>query len=69
MFDNSRQDRKSEHVHRETLLHENAKLKSEVSAEEERKGRKGNVVEQIIEQVWIGQQEESEFKSPKCNIY
>ncbi len=32
MFDNSRQDGKSKHVH--------AKLKSEVSAEEERKGRR-----------------------------
>jgi hypothetical protein len=69
MFDNTRQDGKSKHVHTETLLHENFKLKSEASAEEERKARKGNVVEQIVEQVWIGQQEERELRTPKCNIY
>jgi hypothetical protein len=38
MFDNSRQDGKSKHGHTETLLHENAKVKSEASAKEERKG-------------------------------
>jgi hypothetical protein len=31
--------------------------------------RKGNVVEQIVEQVWIGQQEEREPKTPKRNLY
>jgi hypothetical protein len=41
MFGNSRQEGKSKHVHTETLLHENAKLKSEASAEEERHTGKG----------------------------
>jgi hypothetical protein len=37
---------------------------------QKKKGKAGgNVVEQIVEQVWIGQQEEREFKTPKCNIY